>query len=121
MHQRLILAKVLWKLAKLELGQCRRKIEIAPVLLLGSNFSSHMVSWLQLRIQGARGVKVSLLFCQVTSKISPKYECFETSFIPEQEARWKGKLNKGICNLILSKCFQIFCLFFLLTPDNVRR
>ena len=76
MHQRLILAKVFWKLTILELGKCLRKIEIAPVLLLGSNFSSHMVSWLQLRNQAAKGVKVSIPFYQVASKILPKYECF---------------------------------------------
>ena len=64
MHQCLILAKVFWKLAILELGQCLRKIEIAPVLLLGSNFPSHMVSWLQLRNHGAGGLKQLSLFAK---------------------------------------------------------
>ena len=48
-----VLAKLFLKLAKLELERCSRKIEIAPVLLLGARFPSPIVSWLQLRNQGA--------------------------------------------------------------------
>ena len=48
-----ILAKLFWKLAKLQFkGVLEKTIDVISIILLGTNFPTPMASWLQLRNKG---------------------------------------------------------------------
>ena len=71
MYKRSLLAKRLRKPAKLELGQCLKKIKLTLFCVWVPIFPSPMVSLLQLRNLDQEGLKYIPLFAKSLRKFSP--------------------------------------------------